>query len=179
MMTTHGMDDQQMHAVNRIRYLAHECLRDQIGSMMITDVTDSDQNEVEKKVRGKERIRRKGMGVKRRRKDDLGHFKSASSQQQFCIGAPIDMVDPTAAMCHVGNNNVDICLPTDASVPHDSQLCYITSKVDEEQQLSDAADDSNYCTTVEQDDDNLLSGAASVADHALENGGQNEYSVLV
>ncbi|KAD2139046.1 hypothetical protein R6Q59_016188 [Mikania micrantha] len=180
MMITHGMDDQQMHAVTRIRFLAHECLRDQIGNMMIAEVTDSDQNEVDKKVRGKERIRRKNMGVKRRRKDDLGHYQTVSSQQQFCITAPIDMMDHVGPMCHVENSDMEMCLPV-ASVPDDSQLCYMTGKLDESQQLSDAAnelDDSNFCSTVEEVDHNLLSGG----DHGLENGDmgqQNDYSVLV
>ncbi|KAI3704099.1 hypothetical protein L1987_74312 [Smallanthus sonchifolius] len=175
MMSTHGMDDQQMHAVTRIRYLAHECLRDQIGSMMIAEVTDSDQNEFDKKVRGKERIRRKGMGVKRRRKDDSRHFESVSSQQQFCVAASIDMMDPAAPMCHVENNDIEIC---------PDQLCYMPSKLDESQRLSDAAnelDDSSFCRTVEEIDHDLLSGGA-VADHPLENGDiaqQNDYSVLV
>lgn len=176
-MPIHGMDEQQMHAVSRIRYLAHECLRDQIGSMMIAEATDSDQNEIEKKIRGKERIRRKNLGgVKRRRKDELGHFQSISSQQQFCV----DMMDPSASMCHVGNNDMEMCLPT-GSVPDDSQLCYMPSKLDESQQLSDAAndlDDSSFCRTVEDVDHNLLSSG----DHVLENGDigqQNDYSVLV
>ncbi|KAK9073900.1 hypothetical protein SSX86_006494 [Deinandra increscens subsp. villosa] len=180
MLSTHGMDDQQMHSVTRIRFLAHECLRDQIGNMMIAEVTDSDQNEVEKKIRGKERIRRRSMGVKRRRKDDLGHFQSVSSQQQFCIAAAIDMMDPTGPMCHVENHDMEMCLPT-ASVPDDSQLCYMPNKLDESQQLSDAAneiDDSSFCPRVEDVDHNLLSGG----DHGLENGDigqQNDYSVLV
>ncbi|KAJ9552200.1 hypothetical protein OSB04_016245 [Centaurea solstitialis] len=176
MVSTHGMDDQQMHAVSRIRYLAHECLRDQIGNTMIADITDSDQNEIDKKIRGKERIRRKGMGIKRRRKDDPEQFQSTSSQQQFCIPTSMDMMD------HIENNEVEICLPP----PDDSQLCYIPGKVDETHGMSDAAngiDDSGFCPTVEEVDDNLLSGA----DHggmvsSLENGDmtqQNDYSVLV
>ncbi|XP_024959492.1 protein MAIN-LIKE 2 [Cynara cardunculus var. scolymus] len=179
MVSTHGMDDQQMHAVTRIRYLAHECLRDQIGNTMIADITDSDQNEVDKKIRGKERIRRKGMGIKRRRKDDSEQFQSTSSQQQFCIPTSMDMMD------HIENNEVEICLPP----PDDSQLCYIPGKVDETHRISDAVngiDDSGFCPTVEEVDDNLLSGGA-VSDHggmvsSLENGDmaqQNDYSVLV
>ncbi|KAI3701880.1 hypothetical protein L6452_27320 [Arctium lappa] len=179
MVSTHGMDDQQMHAVTRIRYLAHECLRDQIGNTMIADITDSDQNEVDKKIRGKERIRRKGMGIKRRRKDDPEQFQSTSSQQQFCIPASMDMMD------HIENNEVEICLPP----PDDSQLCYIPGKVDETHRISAATngiDDSGFCPTVEEVDDNLLSGGA-VSDHggmvsSLENGDmaqQNDYSVLV
>ncbi|KAI7728230.1 hypothetical protein M8C21_012275 [Ambrosia artemisiifolia] len=177
MLSTHGMDNHQMHAVTRIRILAHECLRDQIGSMMIPEVSDSDQNEVEKKIRGKERIRRRGPGVKRRRKDNLGHFRSISSQQQYCMAANIDMLDPTTSMCHVENDDIELCAD-------DSQLCYMTGKLDESQQLSDAAndlDDSSFCRTVEEIDHSLLSGGV-VADHSLENGDiaqQSDYSVLV
>lgn len=172
MVSTHGMDDQQMHAVTRIRYLAHECLRDQIGNTMIADITDSDQNEVDKKIRGKERIRRKGMGIKRRRKDDPQQFQSTSTQQQFCIPASMDMMD------HIENNQVEICLPPPDD--EETQLCYIPAKVDETHPISHGIDDSSFCPTV---DDNLLS-AGAVTDHGgmLENGDmaqQNDYSVLV
>nr|GEX51866.1 protein MAIN-LIKE 2 [Tanacetum cinerariifolium] len=171
MLSTHGMDDQQMHAVTRIRYLAHECLRDQIGTtLMIADGTDSDQNE--KKVKGKERIRR-GIGIKRRRKDELGQFQSASSQQQFCMSEH-DLLEPPGPMRHTENNDVEICLPT-ASVADDSRLCYMSSKVNVSRQLSDAANDSGFCTTAEEVDDNLISGAAENGDIVQ----QNDYSVLV
>lgn len=171
MVSTHGMDDQQIHAVTRIRYLAHECLRDQIGSMMmIADVTDSDQNEVDKKIRGKERIRRKGMGVvKRRRKDDSGQFAP-----QFCLPSPLDMVVPGAPMCHVENNNndVEICLPPGDD---DSQLCYMPTKVDE----TNGIDDSGFCPAVEQVDGDLpQDGLVSSLENA-DIGQQNDYSVLV
>nr|XP_043629502.1 protein MAIN-LIKE 2 isoform X2 [Erigeron canadensis] len=184
MMSTLGMDEHQVQAMTRIRHLAHNCLRDQIGSMIITDVTDSDQNEVERKFRGKERIRRKGMGGKRRRKDGPGHFQSVSSHRQFCMAsASIDMIDPTAPICRLENNDVEICLPT-SSVQDDSQLCYMTTKADESQQISDAANeiyDLNFCGAAEEVDDNLLSGSA-VDDRSLDDGDiaqQNDYSVLV
>lgn len=173
-LSTHGMDDQQMHAVTRIRYLAHECLRDQIGTTLIADGTDSDQNE--KKVRGKERIRKRGMGIKRRRKDELGQFQSASSQQQFCMSEH-DLVDPPGPMCHAENNDVEICLPA-ASVADDSRLCYMSSKVDVSRRLSDAANeinDSGFCRTAEEVENNLISGAAENGDTVQ----QNDYSVLV
>ena len=164
MLSTHGMDDQQMHAVTRIRYLAHECLRDQIGTTLIADGTDSDQNE--KKVSGKERIRKRGSGIKRRRKDELGQFQSASSQQQFCMSEH-DLVDPPEPMCHAENNDVEICLPA-ASVADDSRLCYMSSKVD-------VSNESGFCRTAEEVDINLISGAAENGDTVQ----QSDYSVLV
>ncbi|KAI3708846.1 hypothetical protein L2E82_38352 [Cichorium intybus] len=161
MLSIHGMDEQQIHAVTRIRCLAHECLRDQIGNIMLTDITDSDQNEVDKKIRGKERIRRKGMGVKRKRKDEPGPFPL-----QICLPSTTDMLDPGAQMCNVENNDVEICLPTG----DDSDLCYMSSKVD-----GNGIDDSGFCQTVEEVDgelpqDGLVSGDI---------GQQNDYSVLV
>nr|GEX22432.1 aminotransferase-like mobile domain-containing protein [Tanacetum cinerariifolium] len=163
MLSTHGMDDQQMHAVTRIRYLAHECLRNQIGTtLMIADGTDSDQ--IEKKVRGKERVRRRGIGIKHRRKDEL-----------FCMSEH-DLLEHPGPMCHAESNDVEICLPT-ASVTDDSQLRYMSSKVNVSRQLSDAANeinDSGFCTTAEEVD-NLIPGAAENGDIVP----QNDYSVLV
>lgn len=167
MLSTHGMDDQQMHAVTRIRYLAHECLRDQIGSMMIADVTDSEQNEVDKKIRGKERIRRKGMGmgmgVKRRRKDDSGQFLT-----EFCLPSPINMVE---------NNDVEICLPP-GDADDDSQLCYMPTKVDQTHSLSNGIHDSAFCQEpADANADMPQDGLVSSADIPQQN--ENVYSVLV
>ncbi|GFZ05713.1 aminotransferase-like, plant mobile domain family protein [Actinidia rufa] len=81
-LSTNGMDDQQIYSVTRIRYIAHECLRDQVGSLTITV---NSENELGKSIRGKERVRRKGMG-KRKRRDDPEEYNVAGedAQSQLC-----------------------------------------------------------------------------------------------
>ncbi|CAA0812843.1 Protein FAR1-RELATED SEQUENCE 11 [Striga hermonthica] len=58
----------QIQSVTRIRYIAHECLRDHAGSSALL-LTNS-EDKIGKKSRGKERVRRRTTG-KRRRKEDL------------------------------------------------------------------------------------------------------------
>lgn len=90
--STKGLDPQQIESISRIRYIAHECLRDQIGGPVI--VTATPQVELGKRIRGKERVRRKGTG-KRLRKDDPVQYNAASEddQSQF-YGTAIEVVDP-------------------------------------------------------------------------------------
>ncbi|XP_012571200.1 protein MAIN-LIKE 2 isoform X3 [Cicer arietinum] len=76
--STKGLDPLQIESISRIRYIAHECLRDQIsGSTTIVTATP----ETEKRVRGKERIRRKGAG-KRLRKDGAMQYSVVSEDEQ-------------------------------------------------------------------------------------------------
>lgn len=91
-LSTHGMDDQQIHSVTRIRYIAHECLRDHGGSSTLA--LENSENEVVKKIRGKERVRRRGTS-KRRRKDDPEEYYASSMHIQ---------------LYHVPNE-VDLCIP--------------------------------------------------------------------
>ncbi|KAI4308061.1 hypothetical protein L6164_031178 [Bauhinia variegata] len=77
--STKGLDPQQIESISRIRYIAHECLRDQIGGPVIVSATP--QVELGKRVRGKERVRRKGSG-KRVRKDDIVQYTAASEDEQ-------------------------------------------------------------------------------------------------
>ncbi|KAG6414154.1 hypothetical protein SASPL_126872 [Salvia splendens] len=78
-LSTHGMDDLQIQAVTRIRYIAHECLRDHAGTSTVS--LDNSESEAVKKIRGKERVRRRGTS-KRRRKDDPEEFYASGMHIQ-------------------------------------------------------------------------------------------------
>ncbi|KAL1548736.1 protein MAIN-LIKE 2-like isoform X1 [Salvia divinorum] len=78
-LLTHGMDDQQIQSVARIRYIAHECLRDHAGTSTLP--LNNSESEVVK-IRGKERVRRRGTS-KRRRKDDPEEFYASSMHIQL------------------------------------------------------------------------------------------------
>lgn len=84
--STKGLDQQQIDLISRIRYIAHECLRDQVGGPII--LSSIPQIELGKRIRGKERVRRKGTG-KRVRKEDQLHYNAVSEDDQshFCDSA--------------------------------------------------------------------------------------------
>ncbi|KAL7092940.1 hypothetical protein ACP275_11G012700 [Erythranthe tilingii] len=77
-LLTHGMDEQQIQSVTRIRYKAHECLRDQIGSSITVNVENS-ENDVGKRIRGKERVRRRSVSKRRRKDDDPDEYYALTS----------------------------------------------------------------------------------------------------
>ncbi|KAJ6941125.1 protein MAIN-LIKE 2-like [Populus alba x Populus x berolinensis] len=77
--STKGLDGQQFESISRIRFIAQDCLRDQIECPATPSVPP--QIELGKRSRGKERIRRKGIG-KRRRKGDLMEYQEASEDDQ-------------------------------------------------------------------------------------------------
>lgn len=81
--STKGLDQQQIDLISRIRYIAHECLRDQVGGPIILSSTS--QIELGKRVRGKERVRRKGTGKRARKEDQLLYSAvSEDDQSHFC-----------------------------------------------------------------------------------------------
>ncbi|KAL7185237.1 hypothetical protein ACSBR2_027211 [Camellia fascicularis] len=199
-ISTNGMDEQQLHSVTRIRYIVHECLRDQVGTSTI--VVANSENEIGKRVRGKERVRRKGMG-KRKRRDDSEQCNVAveDAQSQLCLTAvEIIAVDVDhSQLCHVDSavEHSKLCQP--ATDGDDAQLCHTASVVDDSQfcHVTSEVDDSQFCQVANEVDHNQLSHAARECDsqppsHATvevvpqssletskEVAQQNEYSVLV
>ncbi|KAM3746894.1 hypothetical protein ACB098_06G234900 [Castanea mollissima] len=122
--STKGLDPQQVDSISRIRFIAHECLRDQVGGPVI--VSESPETELGKRVRGKERVRRKGSG-KRFRKDDQVLYNEASDddQSQSC-GAAIGV---DQLQLHHANREVE-----------HSQICSVNTEVNH-LQLIHAADE--------------------------------------
>lgn len=88
--STKGLDPEQVELISRIRYIAHECLRDQIGGP--ATVSPTPQNELGKRIRGKERVRRKGAG-KRLRKDHPVQYNTASEDDQSQFSGATIAVD--------------------------------------------------------------------------------------
>lgn len=62
--------------VSRIRYIAHECLRDQVGGPAV--VTVPPEVQAGKKSRGKERVRRKSSSKRPRKDDPAAQYAAAS-----------------------------------------------------------------------------------------------------
>ncbi|KAH7861299.1 hypothetical protein Vadar_024351 [Vaccinium darrowii] len=161
-LSTHGMDEQQIYSVTRIRYIVHECLRDQVGS---STIMVNLENELVKRVRKKERVRRKGTG-KRKRKDDSEQCNVAEedAQSQLCVTAVVlEAVAVDKSELHnVGDEveNSQLCVPATGghdvrpcddptSVVDDSQLCHMASEVDEShfQHSADEVDHNQQCSS--------------------------------
>lgn len=131
------MDDEQIQAVARIRYVAHECLRDQVA-ITVANM----QSEVGKRIRGKEKVRRKGMG-KRRRKDDAEHYNSSrlNPTGRLLTYHTENEMHPTT---YVGRRETD-----------DVQASPVDHKVDEVEVCDDAneVDDSHFRRVAEEAED--------------------------
>ncbi|KAL0002200.1 hypothetical protein SO802_015981 [Lithocarpus litseifolius] len=125
--STKGLDPQQIDSISRIRFIAHECLRDQVGGPVI--VSESPETELGKRVRGKERVRRKGSG-KRFRKDDLVRNNEASDddQSQICGAA-------------IGVDQLQLH-HADRDVEH-SQICSVDTEVNHLQLIHAAVEGEN------------------------------------
>ncbi|XP_010999288.1 PREDICTED: serine/threonine-protein phosphatase 7 long form homolog [Populus euphratica] len=88
--STKGLDGQQFESISRIRFIAQDCLRDQIESPVTPSAPP--QIELGKRSRGKERVRRKGNG-KRRRKDEPMEYQEASEDDQLQFYGAVIVAD--------------------------------------------------------------------------------------
>ncbi|KAK7316722.1 hypothetical protein RJT34_00392 [Clitoria ternatea] len=90
--STKGLDPQQIESISRIRYIAHECLRDQIGGPVVA--SGNSQVELGKRARGKERVRRKGGSGKRMRKEGAVQYSTlvvSEDEQPQYYGTAIEV----------------------------------------------------------------------------------------
>lgn len=156
-VSTQGMDSQQTESVTRIRYIVHECLRDQVGTSMLAPSIP--QVEHGKRIRGKEMIRRKSNG-KRRRKDDpvQCHAASEGDQSQLCSAAGeidysqlclTDAEVDDLQLCHAGGDGVDAQLHTTIEVDG-TLLCHPTDEIDDTETCIavTGVDDSQVCHAI-------------------------------
>ncbi|KAL0316767.1 UNVERIFIED_CONTAM: protein MAIN-LIKE 2 [Sesamum radiatum] len=152
-LSTHGMDDQQIQSITRIRFVAHECLRDHVGSSTL--VVANSEDDIGKSMRGKERVRRRGIS-KRRRKDDPEEYYAASTNTQIPVYPSAVNVDQ-GHMYYV-ENEVDpqhLCLPANA----DAALAGMTYHVDgaRDDYTTDEIDEPEYQQAAEEADEDQLS----------------------
>ncbi|XP_059317473.1 protein MAIN-LIKE 2 [Lycium ferocissimum] len=189
-VSTHGMDDQQLQSVTRIRYITYECLRDQIAS---TVVASNSQSETGKRARGKERVRRKGMGGKRKRKEEVEQYYAAGIPMQSRIPSATFDVDP-AHLYHVGSevDNSHLCITV--SEDDHGRISHVGQSVDDIDFCEDAKeiDESHFHHIAGEEDGQLTSEVAEDKPHASINivpqvshetreevAQQNDYGVLV
>ncbi|XVF21098.1 hypothetical protein REPUB_Repub12eG0061800 [Reevesia pubescens] len=120
-----GLQPEQFESISRIRSIAQECLRDQVGGTIV--VSPDVGTELGKRTRGKERVRRKGSGKRKRSNDPMeGHGASEDESQYFGIVVEVDQL-------HLHHTNDEVATDVNESQTHDA-----TDKVSESQ-LSDFA----------------------------------------
>lgn len=134
-MSLQGLDNEQIHSITRIRYIVHECLRDQAGSVVTVASSPPETENCNKRGRGKEKVRRKGMG-KRRRKDELEQCEEDSISRDDRLipnyaATGIEYVEQMHHPLHLVNHQ-HRCHPNVASVNEemdDSRLCISVNEV--------------------------------------------------
>nr|AAX23813.1 hypothetical protein At2g04865 [Arabidopsis thaliana] len=77
----YDLDLERGNMISRIIGLAQDCLRDQVG---VTATPETQQQiELGKRMRGKERVRRKGMGKRRKGIDPMEDYGGSEDESQF------------------------------------------------------------------------------------------------
>ncbi|XP_008229377.1 PREDICTED: serine/threonine-protein phosphatase 7 long form homolog [Prunus mume] len=176
--STNGLDEEQVDLINSIRNIAHECLRDQVGGPYIVSATP--QIEVGKRIRGKERVRRKGTG-KRLRKDDPAQYIAASEddQSQYC-GATVRVEQLPLHHLHREEDHSQLC-PVDNEVTgldmingdvegENMQLCNADIGFDHSELSHEAGEEGNaelIHAVVKVDDTQLFEATGKINDSQL------------
>ncbi|KNA25613.1 hypothetical protein SOVF_005040 [Spinacia oleracea] len=142
-MSLQGLDNEQIHSITRIRYVVHECLRDQAGSVVTVAASPSPENENCNKrgSRGKEKVRRKGTGMgKRRRKDELEQCEEDIISRELIPNYAATGIEYVEQMHHHHH-------PDNDGLVNDDQLpCYTDVANVNEQEM----DESHLCISVNE-----------------------------
>lgn len=155
------MDDQQIQVVTRIRDTAHECLRDQVGSSLV--IVANSPNEVGKRGRGKERIRRKGMSKRKRREEVEQYYAADGMNPQSYFSATVIEADH-AHLYPAGSEVDDPHLYITANEGDDGEMGDVGGghRVDDVEICNEGDDinDSSFHHAAEEEDDELAHGIA-------------------
>lgn len=152
-LSTDGMDEEQINSVARIRYIVHDCLRDHVGCSNI--ILPGPPNEAEKRARGKQSIRRKGTG-KRKRKGDF---------EQSMVSLAINPGDIAySQMCRVNNEIAHEQMCILARNGSDEQMCHPATLIDTSHlsHVVNEVDDFNIRNIPKEDDDALQPSHVSI-----------------
>ncbi|KAL3637178.1 hypothetical protein CASFOL_019477 [Castilleja foliolosa] len=142
-ISTHGMDDQQIQSVTRIRYISRDCLRDH--SISSTLVLANSEDEAGKKIRGKERVRRRGVGKRRKKEEPDEEYYSPSFHTQPLL-YPSALNGDQERLYHVSNeieNHENLCF-TDNAGYDESEFQQGGEEEADEDQLSNGSQE-NPC----------------------------------
>ncbi|KHG04238.1 hypothetical protein F383_29459 [Gossypium arboreum] len=146
-----GLLPEQFESISRIRSIAQECLRDQVGGTIVLSPIVG--TELGKRTRGKERVRRKGTGKRRRSNDPMEGHGASEDESQYCGMVEVDQLHP-----HHTNDEVDH-LPLTVLEGEAALLLDTPHKVDDMQlhDATDGIDASHFCdASNEADNSNML-----------------------
>ncbi|XP_044502968.1 protein MAIN-LIKE 2 [Mangifera indica] len=125
--STKGLDAQQYESISRIRCIAQDCLRDEVGSQVVLSVAPD--TELGKRSRGKERVRRKNSGKRKRDNDPMEGLAASEDESQFC-GAIVEVDQINLPQTGVDVHHLQL---THAVHGSDAQMCFngAVEKVDD------------------------------------------------
>ncbi|XP_010532985.1 PREDICTED: serine/threonine-protein phosphatase 7 long form homolog [Tarenaya hassleriana] len=108
------LDRERCGLISKIISLAQDCLRDQVGVTVATAAaTESQQMELGKRIRGKERVRRKGMGKRRKGVDPMEDYGGSEDESQFANVVEVDQLHlpppPVYDGTHHLYDDVELC----------------------------------------------------------------------
>ncbi|XVF31875.1 hypothetical protein REPUB_Repub17cG0032100 [Reevesia pubescens] len=155
-----GLQPEQFDSISRIRSIAQECLRDQVGGpIVVSPIVGTDL----KRARGKERVRRKGTGKRKRSNDPMEGHGASEDESQYCgVVVEVDQLH-----LHHADDEVDhLPLCTTVDEGENTLLSEAPNKVDD-MQLDDATDGiyaSQFCDANNGVDNSIISNAISESD---------------
>ncbi|XWS47332.1 hypothetical protein CRYUN_Cryun14cG0143400 [Craigia yunnanensis] len=151
-----GLQPEQFESISRIRSIAQECLRDQVGGPIV--VSPIVATELGKRTKGKERVRRKGTGKRKRSNDPMEGHGASEDESQYCgVVVEVDQLH-----LHHADDEVDhLPLCTTVVDGETALLLEAPTKVDDMQlhDATDGIDASQFCdASNEVDNSNILHG---------------------
>ncbi|EOX93433.1 Serine/threonine protein phosphatase 7 long form [Theobroma cacao] len=156
-----GLEPDQVDLLSRIRSIAQECLRDQVGGPLVASPIVG--TELRKRSRGKERVRRKGTGKRKRGNDPMDGHGASEDESKYCgVLVAVDQLH-----VHQADDEVDhmpLCI---TAVEGDTApLSEAPNKVDDMQlhDATDVIDASQFCDASNEVDDSNMSHAISESD---------------
>ncbi|XP_010412423.1 PREDICTED: serine/threonine-protein phosphatase 7 long form homolog [Camelina sativa] len=129
---THDLDLERGNMISRIMNLAQDCLRDQAG---VTVTTESQQQiELGKRMRGKERVRRKGMGKRRKGIDPMEDYGGSEDESQF--GPVVEVGEMHLPLTHTNSVYDGTHLYDPVTKVDDMELCDTIPQLPETQDIN-------------------------------------------
>ncbi|OMO53894.1 hypothetical protein CCACVL1_28260 [Corchorus capsularis] len=150
-----GLEPDQVEIISRIRSIAQECLRDQVGGPVIESPVVG--TELRKRSRGKEKVRRKGTGKRKRGIDPMDGQGASEDESKYC-GAVVEVDQLHMHQADAGVDHMVLCSTVDGDTP---QLSEVPNKVDEMQlhDANDMMDASQFCDASNEVEDSNMSHA--------------------
>ncbi|XVF81492.1 hypothetical protein PTKIN_Ptkin15bG0159500 [Pterospermum kingtungense] len=156
-----GLQPEQFESISRIRSVAQECLRDQVGGPIVISPTVG--TELGKRTRGKERVRRKGTGKRKRSNDPMEGHGASEDESQYC-GMVVEVDQLHLPHTDDAVDNLPLC--TTVVEGENAVLLEAPNKLDDMQlhDATDGIDASQFCDASNEVDNSNIPHAISESD---------------